>query len=78
MQHEPGFRVGLVGATGAVGREALRILEARRFPAVEIRLFASARSAGTRLGHRTVNAVAGSHKGRLHGYIIGCSFCDSP
>jgi aspartate-semialdehyde dehydrogenase len=57
VQPEPGFRVGLVGATGAVGREALRILEERRFPAVEIRLFASARSAGMRLGHRTVNAV---------------------
>ncbi len=58
VRQESGFRVGLVGATGAVGREALRILEARRFPAAEIRLFASPRSAGTRVGHRTVNAVA--------------------
>ncbi len=54
----PEFRVGIVGATGVVGREALRILEARRFPASEIRLFASARSAGTRVGTRTVAAVA--------------------
>ena len=39
----------VVGATGAVGREFLRILEERDFPAGEIRLLASSRSAGTRL-----------------------------
>ncbi len=38
--------VAVVGATGAVGRETLRVLEERRFPVGEIRLFASARSAG--------------------------------
>jgi aspartate-semialdehyde dehydrogenase len=57
VRGEAEFRVGLVGATGAVGREALRILEERRFPASEIRLFASARSAGQRLGNRIVNAI---------------------
>lgn len=40
------FKVGIVGATGAVGRELLRLLVKRVFPASEIRLFASARSAG--------------------------------
>lgn len=44
-----GFRVGIVGATGAVGREVLRILQERRFPAAQIRLFASAKSVGKRL-----------------------------
>ncbi len=39
----------VVGATGAVGREFLRILEERDFPAREIRLLASSRSAGTKL-----------------------------
>ena len=39
--------VAVVGATGAVGRETLRILEERKFPVGELRLFASARSAGT-------------------------------
>jgi len=53
-----GYRVGIVGATGVVGREALRILEERRFPAAEIRLFASARSAGRRIGTRTVEQLS--------------------
>lgn len=39
------YAVGIVGATGAVGQELLRLLLKRAFPA-EIRLFASARSAG--------------------------------
>lgn len=41
--------IAVVGATGAVGRECLSILEARRFPHRSIRLLASARSAGTRV-----------------------------
>ncbi|RME49740.1 MAG: aspartate-semialdehyde dehydrogenase [Deltaproteobacteria bacterium] len=42
-------RVGIVGATGAVGEEILAVLEQRRFPVSELRLFASERSIGTRL-----------------------------
>lgn len=38
--------MGIVGATGAVGQELLRLLEDRRFPISALRLFASARSAG--------------------------------
>jgi len=38
--------IALVGATGAVGQECLSILEQRRFPHGQIRLLASARSAG--------------------------------
>jgi aspartate-semialdehyde dehydrogenase len=41
--------VGIVGATGAVGRELLRVLESRRFPLADLRLFASPRSAGVAL-----------------------------
>ena len=37
----------IVGASGAVGQEFLRILEERDFPADELRLFGSARSAGS-------------------------------
>jgi aspartate-semialdehyde dehydrogenase len=40
------YRVGIVGATGAVGQELLRLLLERNFPMSELRLFASARSAG--------------------------------
>ena len=41
--------IAVVGATGAVGRELLRVLEQRKFPANDIVLLASERSAGTRL-----------------------------
>lgn len=41
-----GLRVAVVGATGAVGTEMLRILEARAFPVDELVPLASARSAG--------------------------------
>ena len=44
--------VAIVGATGAVGVELLRCLERRRFPLAELRLFASARSAGRQLQFR--------------------------
>ncbi len=46
------MRVAIVGATGAVGREMLKVLEARNFPLTELRLYASARSAGTRLSFK--------------------------
>ncbi|MCR4665738.1 MAG: aspartate-semialdehyde dehydrogenase [Desulfovibrio sp.] len=38
--------VGILGATGAVGQEMIKILEERKFPVGELRLLASARSAG--------------------------------
>ncbi len=41
-----GQRVAVVGATGAVGREILLVLEQRGFPLSELRLFASPRSVG--------------------------------
>jgi aspartate-semialdehyde dehydrogenase len=37
---------GIVGATGAVGVEAIKLLEKRNFPLEKLRLFSSARSAG--------------------------------
>ena len=43
------FRVGILGATGALGREMMKILEERDFPVAELRPIASARSAGTKL-----------------------------
>ncbi|HZT03904.1 MAG TPA: aspartate-semialdehyde dehydrogenase [Steroidobacteraceae bacterium] len=44
--------VAIVGATGAVGVELIRCLEERRFPLKELRLYASARSAGKTLPYR--------------------------
>jgi aspartate-semialdehyde dehydrogenase len=43
------FVVAVVGATGAVGRQMLRILEERRFPVKRVVAVASKRSAGQRL-----------------------------
>jgi aspartate-semialdehyde dehydrogenase len=44
-----GVRLGIVGATGQVGRVMRRVLEQRSFPVDEMRFFASARSAGSTL-----------------------------
>ncbi|HEY3247638.1 MAG TPA: aspartate-semialdehyde dehydrogenase [bacterium] len=50
-----GYRVGIVGATGAVGREMLGVLAQRRFPVSALTLIASGRSAGSRIdGHEVV------------------------
>jgi aspartate-semialdehyde dehydrogenase len=44
-----GFNVAVVGATGVVGREMLRVLHQRAFPVAEVRPIATARSAGASL-----------------------------
>ncbi|NMB49467.1 MAG: aspartate-semialdehyde dehydrogenase, partial [Bacteroidales bacterium] len=41
------MKVAIVGVSGAVGQELLRILEERHFPIDELTLFGSSRSAGT-------------------------------
>lgn len=46
METTSSFTVGIVGATGVVGQELLRLLQERNFPISTLRLFASARSAG--------------------------------
>ncbi len=46
------YTVAILGATGAVGREMMKILEERAFPVKELILLASARSAGKTLTFR--------------------------
>ena len=46
------MRVAIVGASGAVGQEFLRILEEREFPISELLLFGSQRSAGRKYTFR--------------------------
>jgi aspartate-semialdehyde dehydrogenase len=46
------MRVGIVGATGLVGLEMIKVLEERNFPISELFLFASERSLGERLSFR--------------------------
>ncbi len=45
------YTVGIVGATGAVGREIIRLLCQRGFPLADLKLLASARSKGKILSH---------------------------
>ena len=47
--------VAIAGATGAVGTEFLKLLEARDFPMKSLRLLASSRSAGSKLQFRGEN-----------------------
>ena len=60
-----GYRVGVMGATGAVGTTILALLHERGFPAREVVAYASERSAvsartgcGTAPGERTRDTVA--------------------
>lgn len=53
----PGFKLAILGATGAVGREMISILEERDFPVRELVLLASKRSAGEKLAFRDEELV---------------------
>ena len=43
------YKVAILGATGAVGREMMKILAERNFPVEELHLLASQRSAGQKI-----------------------------
>ncbi len=63
-----GYKVAIVGATGLVGQEFIRVLEQRDFPMTSIRLLASEHSAGKKLfvAHQETEVketVPGSFKG---------------
>lgn len=46
MNAKPGLNVAVVGATGAVGREMVQVLQDRQFPVASLKPLASARSVG--------------------------------
>ena len=46
------YHVAIVGATGAVGAELLRVLERRNFPVAKVRALASGKSAGKKVSFR--------------------------
>ena len=52
------YNVAVLGATGAVGREMLAILQERDFPVAELRPLASSRSAGSSIDFKA-RACAG-------------------
>lgn len=41
--------IAILGATGAVGQEFIRLIEERNFPFADLRLLASSRSAGRKI-----------------------------
>jgi aspartate-semialdehyde dehydrogenase len=49
--------LAVVGATGQVGRQMLSILDERNFPIKNLRLFSSARSAGTTITYRGIEVL---------------------
>ena len=63
-----GFNVAIVGATGVVGQESIKILEQRDFPVASMRLLASDRSFGASLffehqGVEVEEALPGNFRG---------------
>ncbi|TVY10604.1 aspartate-semialdehyde dehydrogenase [Paenibacillus cremeus] len=52
MPNQKLFNVAVVGATGAVGEQIIRLLAARNFPIQELKLLSSARSAGKKLSFK--------------------------
>jgi aspartate-semialdehyde dehydrogenase len=67
------YRVAVVGATGAVGREMLKTLAERNFPVSEVVALASARSAGQEVsfGEKTVLKIRNLDTFDFTGWDIG-------
>lgn len=68
-----GYRVAVVGATGAVGREMLKTLAERNFPVKEVAAVASGRSTGQQVsfGDKQVLTVQNLDKFDFTGWDIG-------
>ena len=52
MTEPKALKVGILGATGAVGEQMMIVLAERNFPVAELRLFGSSRSAGSKLAFK--------------------------
>jgi aspartate-semialdehyde dehydrogenase len=65
------MRVAVIGATGAVGREMVRILEERSFPVDELALLSTPRSAGKRVRFRDDDLTVQAYEdGALRGFDL--------
>ena len=71
------YGIGVVGATGAVGREFLSVMEERAFPVGDLRLWASSRSRGRKLEFNdqmhTVGVLSGDDFSGLDFVLISAS-----
>src|SRR3972149_6348985 len=72
------YNVAVVGATGMVGQEFLRVLGGRPFPLRDLRLFATKRSAGRRttLGEREIVVEEATTKSFLGADLVFISASD--
>lgn len=59
LKGKKSFVVAVMGATGAVGEEMIKILEERKFPVKGLKLLASKRSVGKRYSFRGVSHTVG-------------------
>ncbi len=68
-----GYRIAVVGATGAVGREIIKTLHERRFPVSELVALASARSVGQQIsfGDKQILQVRNVETFDFAGFDIG-------
>jgi aspartate-semialdehyde dehydrogenase len=66
-----GYNVAIVGATGLVGQEFIKVLEQRKFPINNVTLWASDRSAGKKLffGHQEI-LVKETNNDSFHGVDV--------
>lgn len=71
------MKIGIVWATGAVGQELIPLLERRKFPVTELRLFGSKNSEGkileTPYGNRTAQILSESGIGGLDALFFAAS-----
>lgn len=70
------YNVGILGATGAVGREMLKVLIERKFPINELRLLASPRSVGKKIEYNgTEIEIKLAEKGAFNGldFVLGAA-----
>ncbi|MCG7407438.1 aspartate-semialdehyde dehydrogenase [Paenibacillus sp. ACRRX] len=71
MTNQKRFNVAVVGATGAVGEQILKLLAERNFPIQELKLLSSARSAGTKINFNGVeHTVEEAHPESFNGIDI--------
>ncbi len=57
MSNQKQFTVAVVGSTGAVGEQIIRLLGERNFPIKELRLLSSARSAGKKVSFKGTDVI---------------------
>lgn len=73
------YRVAILGATGEVGREMMKILAERHFPIAELKLLASPRSAGKKMtfcGKELTVEVAGKDSFAGMDIVLGAASAD--